>query len=87
MEKRRDIEIMRVYIEKSVLSSIAAAIRNRSNSSEHYYPSEMPLAIRNIPRDNDSFLQEISVVRCENVPVYCAGNQEQQLVIPSLLVE
>lgn len=78
---------MRVYIDKSVLSGIAAAIRKRSNSSEHYYPSEMPLAIKNIPHDNESFRQEITVGNCRNVPVYCAGDLEQQLVIPSLLVE
>lgn len=77
---------MRVYIDKSVLSSIAAAIRKRSNSSERYYPSEMAQAIKNIPYDSDTFRQEIDAVSYRNVTVYCAGDLEQQLVIPTLLV-
>jgi hypothetical protein len=78
---------MRVYIEKTVLSSIATAIRKRGNTAEHLFPSEMPRAIRNIPHDIEYFRQETDVVGAHVVPIHSIGTLEQRYSIPVLEVK
>jgi hypothetical protein len=77
---------MRVYIEKSVLTQIGAAIRNRGGSTEHFYPVDMPQAISDIPHDVECFRQETRVMGYDTLPVINAGNLEHRFIVPALTV-
>lgn len=78
---------MRVYIEKTVLSGIAAAIRKRGNTTEHYFPSDMAAAIEKIPHDIECFRQETGIASVENVPIKHAGEMAHHFVIPLMTVK
>lgn len=64
---------MKVKIEQDVIAWIAAAIRSRNGTSDMYYPSEMPEAIRDIPVSPEHFREVFVEGRSEAISHCDAG--------------